>query len=100
LLEYHKASAGVEDGSIKDNQMKSSNHPDDPHPAHEARLNHGGAWCGNTLRPHLYLQIDFLSNFEGNLNNSTVLPVVIAIDVIRFHPDLEKVEQMLNASHQ
>jgi hypothetical protein len=31
---------------------------------------------------------------------TTVFPVAIAIDVIRFHPDLEKVEQMLNASHQ
>ena len=47
--EYHNAAAGVEDGSIKDSQMKSSNHPNDPHPAHVARLNYRGAWCGNTL---------------------------------------------------
>lgn len=65
ILEYHKASAGIEDGTVKDSQMKSSNHPNDPYPAHEARLNHAGGWCGNTLRRHLYLQIDFLSNFEG-----------------------------------
>ena len=65
ILDFHKASAGIEDGSVKDSQMKSSNHPNDPNPAHEARLNHAGGWCGNTLRRHLYLQIDFLSNFEG-----------------------------------
>jgi hypothetical protein len=86
FLEYHKASAGIEDGTIKDNQMKSSNHPNDPHPAHEARLNHRGAWCGNTLRRHLYLQIDFLSNFEGGCLSSDLTsesPDMMSLHFIR-----------------
>ncbi|CAB4019932.1 Hypothetical predicted protein [Paramuricea clavata] len=61
---YSEATADVESGSIKDDQMKSSNHPNDPYPAHEGRLNGPSAWCGNPLRNKLYLQIDFLWNFE------------------------------------
>ena len=60
-----KATAGLEFGTIKDDQMKSSNHPNDPYPAYDARLNGPRAWCGNPLRKKLYLQIDFLWNFEG-----------------------------------
>ena len=86
LLEPHNAGAGIEDGSIKDTQMKSSNHPNDPYPAREARLNQNGAWCGNLLRKHLFLQIDFLSNFEGvrlyKLLLWCQLPGIFLLDII------------------
>ncbi|XP_028409028.1 uncharacterized protein LOC114531613 isoform X2 [Dendronephthya gigantea] len=62
--EYSEAGAGIETGSIKDHQMKSSNHPNDPFAAHEGRLNAPRAWCGNPSRKKLYLQIDFIWNFE------------------------------------
>lgn len=67
LLVNAEATAGVEFGSIKDDQMKSSNHPhhNDPYPAHYGRLNGPRAWCGSLSRRKLYLQIDFLWNFEG-----------------------------------
>ena len=64
---YERTSAGVEEGIIIDDQLKSSNHPDDPHPAHEGRLNFPGAWCGNTMREQLFLQVDFLVNFQGRI---------------------------------
>ena len=48
-----------------DDQLKSSNHPDDLHPAYEGRLNFPGAWCGNTMQKQLFLQVDFLLNFQG-----------------------------------
>ena len=65
LLVNSEGTAGVESGSIKDDQMKSSNHPNDRHPANEGRLNGPGAWCGNPSQNKLYLQIDFEWNFEG-----------------------------------
>ena len=48
-----------------DDQLNSSNHPDDPHPAYEGRLNFPGAWCGNTMQKQLFLQVDFFMNFQG-----------------------------------
>ena len=66
FLEYNKTVAGIEDSIIvKDHQFSSSNHPDDAYLAHEGRLNSPGAWCGNTARQRLFLQIDFSSNFKG-----------------------------------
>ena len=65
FLAYERTSVGIEEGIIMDDQLKSSNHPDDPHPAREGRLNFPGAWCGNTMRQQLYLQVDFLANFQG-----------------------------------
>ncbi|XP_028392900.1 uncharacterized protein LOC114517402 [Dendronephthya gigantea] len=61
---YERTNVGIEKGIIRDDQLKSSNHPEDPNPAYEGRLNFPGAWCGNTLRKHLYLQVDFLANIQ------------------------------------
>lgn len=67
---YERTNVGIEKGIIRDDQLKSSNHPDDPNPAHEGRLNFPGAWCGNTLHKQLYLQVDFLVNIQGEYFNT------------------------------
>lgn len=84
LLVNSEGTAGVESGSIKDDQMKSSNHPNDPHPANEGRLNGPGAWCGSPSQNKLYLQIDFEWNFEGtctHLRGFMQLLPLLATDV-------------------